>query len=40
MIKQIYFTETTTSIQENYCVLPEYHKCVLPPLTLMVGPTN
>ena len=24
----------------NYCVLPEYHKCVLPPLTLMVGPTN
>ena len=24
----------------NYCVLPEYHKCALPPLTLMVGPTN
>ena len=23
----------------NYCILPEYHKCVLPPLTFMVGPT-
>ena len=27
-------------IRGNYCVLPEYQKCVLPPLTLMVGPTN
>ena len=24
----------------NYCVLREYHKCVLPPLTWMVGPTR
>ena len=24
----------------NYCVLLEYHKCVLLPLILMVGPTN
>ena len=24
----------------NYCILPEYHKCVLPPLTWMVGLTN
>ena len=23
----------------NYCVLSEYHKCMLPPLTWMVGPT-
>ena len=24
----------------NYCILLEYHKCILPPLTWMVGPTN
>ena len=24
---------------EHYCVLPEYHKYVIPPLTWMVGPT-
>ena len=24
----------------NYCVLLEYHKYVLPPLTWMVGPIN
>ena len=24
----------------NYCVFPEYHKCVLPSLTWMVDPTN
>ena len=29
-----------TILPENYCVLPEYHKCVFPPLTLIVGPTN
>ena len=25
---------------KNYCILPEYHKCVFPSLTWMVGPTN
>ena len=24
---------------ENYYVLPKYHKCIVPPLTWMVGPT-
>ena len=31
---------THHTYEGNYCVLPEYHKCVLPPLTLMVDPTN
>ena len=30
----------TNKIEENYCVLPEYHKCVFSSLTWMVGYTN
>ena len=27
------FINSTVIKMGNYCVLPEYHKCVLPPLT-------
>ena len=39
-INQIQILRMTNDYRENYCVLPEYYKCVLPPLTLMVGLTN
>ena len=32
LVDDLYWIEDTPP-PGNYCVLPEYHKCVLPPLT-------